>query len=46
MESLTRTKRRRIAQLVEIDDTTVSALRNENQTKNVLPADPTEVISL
>jgi len=46
MESSTRTKRRRIAQLVEIDETAVSALRNENQTQNVLPADTTEVISL
>ena len=46
MECSTRTKRRRIAQLVEIDETAVSALRNENQTQNVLPADPKEVISL
>jgi len=35
MESSTRTKRRRIVQLVEIDETAASALRNENQPQNV-----------
>jgi len=42
-ESSARTKRRRMAQLNEID---VSALRNENQMQNLLPADSIEVISL
>lgn len=46
MEASTRSKRRRIAQLVKIDETAVSALRNKSQSQNVLPADPTEVISL
>jgi len=45
-ESSSRTKRRRIAQLIDIDESTVSALRNENQQQPTMQADPTEVISL
>ncbi|XP_039968727.1 uncharacterized protein LOC120780528 [Bactrocera tryoni] len=45
-DSSTRTKRRRIAQLSEIDESAVSALRNEHQNQTILPADPIEVISL
>lgn len=45
-ESSARTKRRRIAQLTKIDESAVSALRNEHQMQNVFPADPNEVISL
>ncbi|XP_039233158.1 uncharacterized protein LOC120322169 [Drosophila yakuba] len=45
-ESSARTKRRRIAHLAELDESAISSLRTECEMKNILPADPDEVISL
>lgn len=45
-ESLERTKRRRIAQLTEINECAVSALLNENQQQPATQADSNEIICL
>jgi len=45
-EASERTKRRRVGQLIKIDESAVSSLRNDDRNQNFLPADPMEVISL
>lgn len=44
--SSSRSKRRRLAELAEIDETAVSDLLNEFEKKKLFPADPIEIISL